>query len=243
MGETVYVITSASDTVSVYKSEAFSLNPWLKDLMRQFGASASSVQAMWSPVPQATETCTKTSSIRTNILNGHLDDKPVKEVCVILFRALLNQDCFARGLLDGLLTTVHARMQWDHIPDWMTLSSSGDNIRDISLLRWSQHVLLEGATKSFFGTALLEIEPNLFDSFHKFDESSWKLPYNIPDIFAVDVKRSKATAEKALARYFELPKERRADASVLVKSIEAVLEQSGIQPKDMGVLVLMFYWV
>lgn len=162
----------------------------------------------------------------------------------MLFRTMLNQGRFADKLLDVLLGTIHTRMTWEQIPEWMILDrSKAQDVCEVSLLKWSQHVLLEGATRSFFGDALLEVEPNLFDSFYEFDDSSWKLPYNIPDIFAGDVKRSKTTAERALTRYFEMPKEKRADASKLVQEIEAVLVSAGIAPKDMGVLVLMFYWV
>lgn len=239
MGEIVYVITSAQDTVSVYKSEAFSLNPWLMDLMRQFGASPGSIKAMWSRVPGTEK---GQSPIDPEVALQNYEDKPVKEVCVMLFRTLLNPGNYSEAMLDVLLGTVENRMTWNEIPDWMVLERRGD-MSDVSLLEWSKHVLLEGATRSFFGDALLEVEPNLFDSFFEFDDSSWKLPYNIPDIFAQDVLRAKATAEQALAKYFSLPKERRTDASKLVQEIEAVLVDSGIKPKDMGVLVLMFYWV
>lgn len=239
MGETVYVITSAQDTVSVYKNDAFSVNPWLVDLMRQFGASPPSIKAMWSSVPIAEKT---QGPIDPEIALQNWEDKPVKEVCVMLFRTLLHTGQYADAMLDVLLNTVHDRMTWDAIPNWMTENRYQDT-SDISLLKWSQHVLLEGATRSFFGDALLEIEPNLFDSFYKFDDSSWKLPYNIPDIFAKDVQKAKATTEQALAKYFSLPRECRADASKLAQEIEAVLTNSGIQPKDMGILMLMFYWV
>jgi hypothetical protein len=239
MGDIVYVITSAQDTVSVYKDDAFSLNPWLVDLMRQFGASPPSIKAMWSLVPGAEK---GQGPIDPEVALHNWEDKPVKEVCVMLFRTILHPGQHSDAMLDVLLDTVHERMSWDAIPDWMTLSCNQDT-SDVSLLKWSQHVLLEGATRSFFGDALLEVEPNLFDSFYEFDESSWKLPYNIPDLFAADVIKSKATAEQALARYFALPKERRSDASKLVQEIEAILTNSGIQPKDMGILVLMFYWV
>lgn len=57
------------------------------------------------------------------------------------------------------------------------------------------------------------------------------------------VQKSKSTAERALARYSKLPKAQRADASDLVNGIEAVLADAEIEPEDMGVLILMFYWV
>ncbi|KAF2875750.1 cytochrome P450 [Massariosphaeria phaeospora] len=124
----------------------------------------------------------------------------------------------------------------------MVLARHGTT-REISLLKWSQHVLLEGATRSFFGDALLDLEPNLFESFFQFDDSSWKLPYRIPSILARDVKKAQAITEKALANYFDLPAERRSDASSLVHQVELFMRASRIQSNDIGVLVLMFYWV
>jgi hypothetical protein len=238
MGQVIYVMTSAHDPAGIYNTDSFSMNPWLVEMMSQFGASPSSVKAMWSVVP---------------LENGHnpispqvplrgWEDKPVKEVCLMLFRLLLVQGAQMEKVLRMLLDTVIARMSWNAIPKDIVLQGTEDSYT-ISLSKWCQHALLEGATQSFFGHALLDLEPNLLRSFTDFDEASWKLSYQLPEFLAKDCLESKAIAENALAKYFELPREQRADASLVMQEIESVLRTAGINSKDMGVLVLMFYWV
>lgn len=242
MGETVYVITSAHDTGVIFRSDAFSMDPWLKDLTHQFGASQKSIQAMWRTIPTSSDKCESGRPIDPNIGLRGWEDKILKDVCVMLFRLFLNPGQLSDDILHVLLDTVHTRMSWNAVPAFTRLSGS-DTECTVSLLKWSQHVLLEGATNSFFGTSLLELEPSLFESFFEFDDSSWKLPYRIPNLFAKDVQSSKATAERALAQYFDLPREKRADAALVTHEIESAMRASGISSKDMGVLVLMFYWV
>ena len=239
MGETVYVITSALDTSMIYKSDQFSMDPWINDLMLQFGASRPSVKAMFSPVLTSEK---GEPPIDPSLGLSNWQGKPLKEVCVLLFRLFLNPGHNSETLLQVLLETVNTRMSWEGIPEEQILAKNSGGYT-VSLLKWSQHVLLEGATRSFFGKALLDLEPNLFKSFYAFDESSWKLPYKIPEIFAHDVATSKAVAVQALRKYFDLPKDQRSDASLVIQQIESAMRANGIGSADMGTLVLLFYWV
>ncbi len=208
------------------------------DMMSQFGASPSSVKAMWSPVPLEDGQ----SPISPQVALHGWKDKPVKEVCLMLFRLLLVQGTQMEKVLRTLLDTVHTRMSWSTISENIISRQSEDRYT-ISLSKWCQQVLLEGATRSFFGQALLDLEPDLLKSFADFDETSWKLSYQLPDFLAKDCLQSKAIAENALAKYFDLPRDQRADASLVMQEIESVLRTAGIDSKNMGVLVLMFYWV
>ena len=160
MGEILYVFTSAHDPANIYKNECLSMNPWLADMMQQFGASPSSVKAMWSQVPVEKDQ----TPISPGIELHNWRDKPAKEVCLMLFRLLLNPGDHLDIMLGVLLSTIHKRVSWHAIPDHLVLEREVDSCT-ISLLQWVQHVLLEGATRSFFGDALLKLEPRLLDSF------------------------------------------------------------------------------
>lgn len=209
------------------------------DLMEQFGASTSSMEAMWSPVPEQKYNF-QPKEIERALQTA--SEEPLAHVCQLLFRLNLSPGEQADAIQQSLLGTIHERMTWEGITDSLILSDSR-NSRVISLLKWSQHVLLEGATTSFFGKALLQVEPDLFKHFCEFDDSSWKLSYRVPGLWAKDVRRSKAFAQDAMQRYFDLPTAKRADATLLVHSIEARMRASGIGSRDIGTLVLMFYWV
>ncbi|KAF4633341.1 hypothetical protein G7Y89_g4783 [Cudoniella acicularis] len=240
MGQPVYVITSPHDAVLVLKKvDNLSMDGWVTDLMEQFGASSSSIQAMWSPVPEyKDESQPKEFEKALQVAS----EEPLAHICQLLFRLNLSPGEQADAIQSCLLGAIHERMTWKGMPGFLVLTES-DNSRVISLLKWSQYVLLEGATTSFFGKALLQVEPDLFKSFCEFDDSSWKLSYRIPGIWARDVRRSKGFVQDSMKRYFDLPTEMRSDATYLIHSIETRMRAVGIGSKDIGTLVLMFYWV
>ena len=230
MGTTIYVFTSSNDPASIYKNESLSLNPWLIDMMRQFGASRSAVTAMWNTLP-----CTEKEVPGAPHVELHdWEDKPVKEVCLMLFRHMLNPGNHLDVLLDVLLGSIHRQMSWDALSNDI-IYNKGDEVCTLSLSKWAQAALLEGATRSFFGSALLELEPRLLDSFALFDDASWKLSYRLPEIFARDCKQHKAIAEQALGRYFDIPVDQRPDTSLVIQEIEKVLRAAGISSKDIGI--------
>ncbi|ESZ95986.1 putative oxidoreductase, FAD-binding [Sclerotinia borealis F-4128] len=147
-------------------------------------------------------------------------------------------------LQDVLLSSVHQSMSWEKMTSKVIISSSPENdVRTISLLEWTRQVLLEGATTSFFGPSLLELEPQLFQSFFSFDDKSWKLTYNIPAPWSNDMRSAKATAQTALTNYFEMPKDRRPGACWLVETLEKEMKAVGIQPPDIAAYLMMYYWV
>lgn len=53
---------------------------------------------------------------------------------------------------------------------------------------------------SFFGEALLEIEPDLFRTSFDFDDDSWMLLYRYPKFLAKRLYRSKDAAIDAMTR-------------------------------------------
>jgi hypothetical protein len=230
MGQTLYVFTSASDPASIYKNESLSLNPWLIDMMHQFGASDRSIEAMWTTLPNAADH----NPGAPHVVLHKWQDQPVKEICLMLFRQFLNPGDHLDILLDVLLGSIYQRMSWNAIPEDMIYQKDSQECT-LSLSKWAQDVLLEGATKSFFGDALLKIEPRLLDSFAMFDETSWKLSYRIPEIFAGDCKKSKAIGEQALGQFFDLPIEQRLDTSLVIREIEKVLRVAEIGSEDMGI--------
>lgn len=239
MGESVYVVTSPQDTALVHKQvENLSMDSWIQDLMTQFGASAASIRAMWSPSPNSVADDDDKDFAKAL---HNAASEPLAHLCQLLFRLQLNPGEFSNEIQKKVLTNIHEKMRWESMPHSMIFSAGPDQ-RIISLMKWSQSVLLQGATTAFFGKSLLEVEPDLFTQFFAFDESSWKLSYRIPFLWAQDVLNSKAFAGDAMRRYFDQPFSRRADASWLVQAIESRMRGSGISSKDIGTLVLMFYW-
>ena len=97
-----------------------------------------------------------------------------------IFKHQLHPGSQLDELQDVLLGRMHEVMSWDA----MTLSSrvvlsqqqQPDGSRRVSLLEWIKFTMLEGATRAFFGSALLDkVDAGLLDDFAAFDDQSWKL--------------------------------------------------------------------
>lgn len=83
------------------------------------------------------------------------------------------------------MPNIHQSLGWDCIPSNITRSSTSDT-KTLSLLGWCREILLDSATRSFFGDRLLEVEPDLFETFFDFDDNSWKLTYKLPRFMSQD---------------------------------------------------------
>ena len=137
---------------------------------------------------------------------------------------------------------IHESLFWSKISPVIILRSVS-GVKTISLLRWCREVLLESATRAFFGDMLLEIDPNLFESFYKFDATSWKLNYGYPSILSKDMRAAKNVIITALETYFKLPRLERAGASSLINSMETEMRRLAIDDRDIAAIVMPLYRV
>lgn len=119
-------------------------------------------------------------------------------------------------------------------------SSSGASV-ELSLREWCGDVLLTGATRTFFGEALLKVAPNIFRHFFLFDDNSWMLLYGYPRFLARDMYQSKEATVDGLKRYSELSEERRHDGAHFVRTAEEALRDLDISKRDIAKFSLMVY--
>ena len=110
----------------------------------------------------------------------------------------------------------------------------GDEFVDVGLKAWCGDVLLNAATRAFFGEALLEVAPDIFRDFFLFDDNSWMLIYRYPRFLAKDMYRGKDASIDGLTEYFELPKERRKDEAFFVRTLEKGMRDLGIKERDIA---------
>ena len=141
-----------------------------------------------------------------------------------------------------LMSNIHQSLRWDSISNNITRSSTS-NTKTLSLLGWCRDILLDSATRSFFGDALLVVEPDLFQTFYTFDDNSWKLTYKLPRIMSQDMYRAKKKAVAALTAYFELPMEKRSGSAWIIQTLEIEMRQLGIESSDIASLMMMTFWV
>ena len=234
-GQTIYVLTSPQDVTAAYKdTTCLTFDNFIRDTMVIFGASDSAVNKMWSAPSKSAPGSTKR---KINPLH-----KPLAHLGEDLYRHQLLPGKELEPLQSVLLGRIHEMLHWKAMSTGITLSHNNDQ-KVVSLLGWCREVLMDSATKAFFGDRLLQIDPTLFQSFFDFDDDSWKLTYHFPHCLSRDMYAAKQRAVNALTTYFRLPQEDRPGESWLVRTLESEMRDQGIQEPDIAAFVMMTYWV
>ena len=227
-------MTSPHDISRTYKSTAtLTFDGFVRDMLTRLGASSHAVN-IWVPDLK------KDSGFPTENSN------PSPDITHRLVEHLCRQQLLPGKDLDYLqavfMKNIHESLTWENLNgDLVLISMPGK--KTVSLLGWCREVLLNAATKSFFGERLQLIEPNLFRNFFIFDDNSWKLNYGYPYILSREMYSAKDKLIDALTIYFKLPKLERLGEASLIRNLEIEMRELGIVDKDIAALVMPIYWV
>ena len=229
-------MTSPGDISSIYRNTVeLTFDTFVRQTLRSLGASSYAVDK-WIPLHLSKEGMAHTSSSSTPHTGEftHIGER----LCQQQLLPGKQLDILQRVFID----IIHESLQWHSVTQKITIRSSPD-IKTISLLGWCREVLLQSATRAFFGDRLLKIDPDLFQAFFMFDASSWKLHYGYPRVFSKELYSARDAIIKALTAYFKLPRSERSGAAVLVDSLEAEMRNLDIEDKDIAALIMPVYWV
>jgi Cytochrome P450 len=236
-GTTIYIITSANDATLVLKNiENLTFDEYVRDMMLRFGTASAAVEAMWKHPP---DTEPPKSGLTPNPLHkclAHLQES-------ILKQQLLPGEKF-QSLSDEFLGYISVAISWERMTPKAILSEPTDSrYRIVGLLEWTKEVLLDSATRTFFGDGLLDIEPELFTNFVYFDDNSWLFTYKIPKPWSKGMMAAKDVVQKALHTYFDLPSHDRPGQSWLIRTLEDEMRGLDIESKDIAAMFNMIFWV
>ena len=233
-------MTSAEDVNATNNNTTqLTFDPYMKDMMLSFGATPTAVDKMFEIPP-------KRNPAEQSMLEPNPSQKPLAHLAEAMIRTQLHPGKHLDDLQGIFLQRIHDLVSWESLtPHTYTQSKlhTKSTSREVSLLEWTRNSLLEGATTAFFGKALKEIEPHLFDNFFEFDDKSWKLTYKVPPPWCNDMVTAKETAQKALTKYFELPRDKRTGECWLVRALEDELRDRHIGSSDIAAYFMMIYWV
>ena len=229
-------MTSPEDISSIFKNTVeLTFDTFIRETLKSLGASSYAVDK-WIP-PRLSKDVMDNTSINSIPLIGdftHVGER----LCQRQLLPGRELDALQRVFMDGIDESLH----WQRITEKITIHSSPD-IRTISLLGWCREVLLESATRAFFGDKLLQINPDLFQAFSTFDTNSWKLHYGYPRVLSKQMYAARDVIIKALTTYFKLPKIERPGAAFLIDSFEVEMRNMSIGDKDIAALIMPVYWV
>lgn len=205
--------------------------------MVAFGTSPGAIEKMWLP-PRSDE----------HGFNAQVEN-PRHETLAQLTRDFHKQQLHPgqnqRSLSEKFQNYIDESLHWDSMsltPKKYILGSN-EMSKDISLKGWCADVLLDAATRAFYGESLLQNQPDLLQDFFDFDDNSWMLMYRYPSFLASSMYQAKDAAIDGLTQYFAMPKESRGGEAWFIRTLEAEQRQLDIGDRDIATLSLMVYWV
>lgn len=220
--------------------EAFSFDVVIKDILLTFGISSEAAHKMFQAPSEF-------------LLGGDgkkqktmfQSENPLQKKLCHLQSDFYKQQLHLGEKLDFLRVKftrfINSHLQWESLRGSQVLSSSETSrMKTFSLYKWSREVLVNSATKTFFGKRILEIHPMLSEEFYDYDDQSWKLLYKYPRAFAKDVLSAKAKIVRTVVAYLQLPKEDRSDASWIIQFLEAEQSKIGIDSYDIAGMMTAF---
>ena len=207
MGEEMYIVTSPADVLAVYKeSTKIDFDAIVKGIMGDFGCTDVTISKMFE---------------RDGASKHWMD------LCHDDFKLQMHPGNRLEVLQNTFLGNIDRSLAWDRIAGPMIVSSTSDS-KTISLWKWCGAVLVDSATRAFFGDAIYRVSPTIVSDFFPFDEEAWKLPYRYPVFAAKTMYTYKRKGEQAFTAYLALPKTSRADASWIVDKMEHGMHKMGI---------------
>lgn len=222
-GQQLCIITSPRDMASVYKNtSSLSFDSFVHDLDAAFGMSAKGLRILFDTSSGKCLSRQSDSIWGLQLHPGQLLDELTTQ--------------FVKGIKERLAWTWNPNFHSN--PDGAITAE-----RTMSLLDLCADVLVPAASEGFFGPALLKIDSNFIQNYHRFDEDSWILTYRYPRFLAHGFYESLDKNTTAFTRYLQLPHSERPGACYYVYTTEAKLRQAGLADRDIAIVLQMFHWV
>jgi hypothetical protein len=232
LGVKSYILTNPKDVGDAYRNvEALSFDVYLQATMRTLGCSDGVIKSMYTPL-------TETKSGFPN---------PNKKSLALLSRDIHIQQLFPGGNLtilgEQLCTFFSKHLVRDVIAKERSYTTLTGDFVVIPLMKFCSDLTTSAGQESFFGAKIGEEEPNLVFDFLAFDDISWQLLLQYPNMFCQDMIAAKTKVCKSLQNHFEIPMEERANEDTFfVKTMEAEMRDLGIDSEPLSILMMTVYW-
>ncbi|MCJ1246422.1 hypothetical protein MMC30_003629 [Trapelia coarctata] len=222
-GQKMYIVTSPKDISTVYKNpQNLAFDGFVKDMYARFGMSPMGVEKMFAPILLKHDTALDAGGQQ----RAHLGTGVQKEQ--------LHPGPNLDDLIKVYLGYIEPQMDMGRIPESCIVRSSGDS-KVVSLRNWCSAVLGAATIEAFFGTTLLELNPQLPEDFHIFDVNSWMFLYQYPRGAAKAMFNSLERTTRAFTRYFDLPIKERSQACHYIRTLEAKQRDAGISSRVIAI--------
>ncbi len=224
----LYILTNPKHISEAYmSSSSLSFDLFVKLLIRSCGSSKEVVEKLYQDSPSSSE-CNKSLGRSIHGFQAQQSSgQKLEDLSVEFLR------CFEKSLL--FENVVMGSRYESKVSETATFAC-------ISLKKLCSEAVINASQKVYFGDRLSEIDPNLAQTFIKFDCRSWQLLYHYPRLISEPMYAAKDQLINALTAYFETPAERKADATWVTQLLEKEMRGLGFTDKEMGTLMMLQYW-
>jgi hypothetical protein len=228
----MYFVVEPEDAANVYKdTTSFVFDKVVQSLQRTFGISDETMTATWKP---GYDSESKDQKEHKNISARKAPGKSLGELSMDFWRI---QTVGAEGYND--LETKFSRYIEMLLSQQVDQAASKGGLVDLSHL--INVVLVGTALRALFGDTLLDMQPDLIETYVAFDTESWKLWFKWP--VASTMYKRKALLEDALRRWVEVPEEQRPGRSFLIETVERTQRTLGTSSADLAKIMNLIIFV
>ncbi|PVI04819.1 hypothetical protein DM02DRAFT_689708 [Periconia macrospinosa] len=230
-GQTIYVATSPEDINYVWRnSKTISMDPITMDMYTLGGISENSRKAMFE----------KHAAARYNAGQGK-PLTPTEKVIDLHHQQLYRGPRLDSLIQDRMLPSICKALDMTDSGNQSILSRSENSVV-ISLHNLCVHIFITKETEAYFGPTILNKSPELINAFLDWELCSWKFLFQLPDVLAQDMVKTKRTITDTFANYYRLPRSERPGSIFFVDALEDMLREVGLTESEMGHFTLLHYW-
>ena len=231
-GRELYIVTNPKDVTMLFRNTAsLTFDTYIREMMVAIGVKSSGVDKWWHAKAIEGKPGSRKPSFR---IPAHVGESYVK--------SHLNPG----AQLDHIQIDLLNRVSYHLSPEGVPLLLRGRNVlqdpEEISLYWLCREVLVDAATRTFFGDSLMDTEPDSISHFAKFDDLNWQFILKYPAALSQEMLAGREKVMQALKSYYKRPLGQRKDASELILNLEKEMRAQELDEDDMAALSILTFW-
>ena len=222
--------------VTTYKSTAtLTFDKYIRDMMVAIGVTSSGLDKWWR--------IQAANGSRGLTGNVHAVYRTPAHVGESFVKGHLNPGKQLDDIQMGLLKRIDNHLSCD-VPavESASVRAMARDRGKTSLLWWCREILIDSATRTFFGDRLLQMDPDIISTFIKFDDLNWQFILKYPAVLSKEMTTARNRVIKSLTTYFQQNREKRSGASGLILALENEMRAQGLTDEDVAALLMLTFW-